>query len=175
MALILKGKEVADALNQGSVASVQILKKKNINPTLALIRLGDNPDDLAYEASIVKKAQSMGIQIIKCELDRNVTQQDLETQINGFNQDQSVHGILIFRPLPSHLDEQAALNLIAPEKDMDGVSEISMEKYMQAISVGSDLVRQSRSWRFSSILTFPWPEKKQWCWAEVWSSESRSP
>lgn len=128
MALILKGKEVADAINQGSAADLHALKSKNINPTLALIRLGDNPDDLAYEASIIKKAQSMGVQILGCDLDRNVSQQELESHINGFNQDQYVHGILLFRPLPAHLDEQAVLNLIAPEKDLDGVSEISMGK-----------------------------------------------
>lgn len=128
MALILKGKEVADAINQGSAADILALKSKKINPTLALIRLGDNPDDLAYEASIIKKAQSMGIQILGCDLDRNVSQQELESHITGFNQDKYVHGILIFRPLPTHLDEQAVLNLIAPEKDVDGVSEISMGK-----------------------------------------------
>jgi methylenetetrahydrofolate dehydrogenase (NADP+) / methenyltetrahydrofolate cyclohydrolase len=128
MAQILKGKEVADAINQGGAADILALKSKKINPTLALIRLGDNPDDLAYEASIIKKAQSMGIQILGCDLDRNVSQQELEAHINGFNQDSYVHGILIFRPLPAHLNEQAVLNLIAPHKDVDGVSEISMGK-----------------------------------------------
>ena len=128
MALILKGKEVADAINQTCAADILALKSKKINPTLALVRLGANPDDLAYEASIIKKAQSIGVQILGCDLDRNVSQQELESHITGFNQDKYVHGILIFRPLPAHLDQQAVLNLIAPEKDVDGVSEISMGK-----------------------------------------------
>lgn len=126
MALILKGKEAADAINQGSAADILTLKSNKINPTLAVIRLGANPDDLAYEASIIKKAQSLGIQILGCDLDRDVSQKELEAHINGFNKDAYVHGILIFRPLPSHLDEQAVLNLIDPDKDVDGVSEISM-------------------------------------------------
>jgi methylenetetrahydrofolate dehydrogenase (NADP+) / methenyltetrahydrofolate cyclohydrolase len=128
MAQILKGKEVADALNQDSAAAILKLKDQKINPTLALIRLGNNPDDLAYEASIMKKAQSMGIQILQCNLAQDVDQKELESHILGFNQDPNVHGILLFRPLPSHMDEQAVLDLIDPQKDVDGVSEISMGK-----------------------------------------------
>lgn len=128
MAKILRGKEVADALNENSAATLASLKNININPTLALIRVGNNPDDVAYETSIIKKAQSLGIQILACNLEQDVDQQDLKARINGFNQDKGVHGILIFRPLPAHIDEQAVLNFIAPEKDVDGVSDISMGK-----------------------------------------------
>lgn len=128
MAIILKGKEVADALNQDSAAAILAHREKNINPTLALIRIGNNPDDLAYETSIIKKAQSIGIQILGCELAQEVDQKELESHIAGFNQDSSVHGILLFRPLPAHMDEQAVLNMIDPQKDVDGVSDISMGK-----------------------------------------------
>jgi methylenetetrahydrofolate dehydrogenase (NADP+) / methenyltetrahydrofolate cyclohydrolase len=128
MAKILKGKEVADALNKDSTADILALKNQKINPTLALVRIGDNPDDLAYQISIIKKAQSMGIQILGCELGSDVGQKELESHIKGFNQDPYVHGILLFRPLPSHMDEQAVLNRIDPDKDVDGVSEISMGK-----------------------------------------------
>lgn len=128
MAQILKGKEVADALNQNSLADILALKEQNINPTLALVRLGNNPDDLAYEASIIKKAQSMGVQILGCDMGQDVDQKELESHIKGFNQDPYVHGILLFRPLPSHMNEQAVLNLIDPEKDVDGVSDVSMGK-----------------------------------------------
>jgi methylenetetrahydrofolate dehydrogenase (NADP+) / methenyltetrahydrofolate cyclohydrolase len=128
MAVILKGKEVADSLNQNTAAAILALKEKNINPTLALIRIGDNPDDLAYEASIIKKAQNIGVRILGCVLSMNVDQKELEAHIAGFNQDSSVHGILLFRPLPTRIDEQAVLNMINPEKDVDGVSEISMGK-----------------------------------------------
>jgi methylenetetrahydrofolate dehydrogenase (NADP+)/methenyltetrahydrofolate cyclohydrolase len=126
MAQIFKGKEVAEALNQECMASIQTLLTKQIRPTLALIRVGNNPDDLAYEASIVKKAQSLGVQILGCDLDANADQKELEAHIQGFNQDSYVHGILLFRPLPKHMDEQAVLNMIAPEKDVDGVTDISM-------------------------------------------------
>ena len=128
MAQLLKGKEVADALNQGSSAAILALKSQKISPTLALVRIGNNPDDLAYEASIIKKAQSMGIQILGCDLEPDVDQKELESHIKGFNQDPYVHGILLFRPLPAHMDEQAVLNMIDPEKDVDGVSDISMGK-----------------------------------------------
>ncbi len=128
MAKILRGKDVADALNQNSLAAIVSLKNKNINPTLALIRLGSNPDDVAYEASIMKKAQSLGIRVLGCNLEMDVEQKELESHINGFNQNTGVHGILMFRPLPAHIDEQAVLNFIAPEKDVDGVSNVSMGK-----------------------------------------------
>jgi methylenetetrahydrofolate dehydrogenase (NADP+)/methenyltetrahydrofolate cyclohydrolase len=128
MSKILRGKEVAEALNQNSAAAIASLKSININPTLALIRLGSNPDDVAYEASIIKKAQSLGIQILGCNLAQRVDQKELESHINGFNLDTGVHGILIFRPLPAHIDEQAVLNAIAPEKDVDGVTDVSMGK-----------------------------------------------
>jgi len=126
MAKILKGKEVADALNAACIADIQSLLQCAIRPTLALIRLGNNPDDLAYESSIIKKAQSLGIQILGCDMDQNADQHELESHIRGFNQDPYVHGIMLFRPLPKHMDEQAVLNLIAPEKDVDGVTDISM-------------------------------------------------
>lgn len=128
MARILKGKEVADALNQDSAAAILEIKNQKVNPTLALVRLGSNPDDLAYEANIIKKAQSMGIQILGCDLAQDVDQKELESHINGFNQDPYVHGILLFRPLPSHMDEQAVLNIIDSDKDVDGVSDTSMGK-----------------------------------------------
>jgi methylenetetrahydrofolate dehydrogenase (NADP+) / methenyltetrahydrofolate cyclohydrolase len=128
MAKILKGKDVADFLNRDSSDAILALKKQNINPTLALVRVGNNPDDLAYEASIIKKSQSLGIQILGCELGQDVDQKDLQSHINGFNQDPYVHGILLFRPLPAHMDEQAVLNMIDPDKDVDGVSDVSMGK-----------------------------------------------
>lgn len=128
MARILKGKEVADALNQNSEAAILSLNNQKTSPTLALIRLGRNPDDLAYEASISKRAESMGIQILGCELEENVDQLELEAYIDQFNKDSSVHGILLFRPLPAHLNEQEALNIIDPRKDVDGVTDRSMGK-----------------------------------------------
>jgi methylenetetrahydrofolate dehydrogenase (NADP+) / methenyltetrahydrofolate cyclohydrolase len=128
MTQILKGKEVADALNKDSAAAIEALKEQRINPTLAMIRLGDNPDDLAYEASIIKKAQNLGVQILGCDLKNDVDQKELEAHINGFNHDSYVHGILLFRPLPQQMDEQAVLDLISPEKDVDGVSNVSMGK-----------------------------------------------
>ncbi len=128
MARILKGKEVADRLNQDSAAAILALKDQKTNPTLALVRVGNNSDDLAYEASIIKKAQSMGIQILGCDLAQDVEQKELESHIKGFNQDPYVHGILLFRPLPAHMDEQAVLNIIDSDKDVDGVSDVSMGK-----------------------------------------------
>lgn len=136
MAQILKGKEVADALNAACVADIQSLHQFQIRPTLALIRLGNNPDDVAYESSIIKKAQSLGVQILGCDMDQNADQKELESHIRGFNQDPYVHGIMLFRPLPKHMDEQAVLNLIAPEKDVDGVTDISMAKVYAGNSLG---------------------------------------
>jgi methylenetetrahydrofolate dehydrogenase (NADP+)/methenyltetrahydrofolate cyclohydrolase len=147
MEIILKGKEVADVLNQNSSAAIMALKEKRINPTLALVRVGSNPDDLAYEASIIKKAQSMGIQILGCDLSLDVGQKELESHIAGFNQDPYVHGILLFRPLPAHMDEQAVLNMIDPEKDVDGVSRFPWANLCRKPD-GLAPAQQNRSWQF---------------------------
>ena len=122
MAQILKGKEVADALNVSIQADVEELKAKGISPTLGILRVGEREDDIAYERGACKRCEVNGVEVKKCLLPADVSQEDLVAAIEAFNGDPSVHGVLMFRPLPAHLDESAACDALLPEKDIDGIT-----------------------------------------------------
>jgi len=126
MAKTLSGKEVAQSLNATTAAAVARLNANHIFPTLATVRLGESPDDIAYEASIVKKAETLGVKVDRIRLEAMMTQQELADKVTALNRDPAVHGILLFRPLPSHMDEKVICNLIHPDKDVDGITDSSM-------------------------------------------------
>ena len=122
MATILDGKAVAAAMTERIAAQVEELRATNITPTLAILRVGERDDDLSYERGALKRAATCGIDVKQVVLPADVAQAELETAIIGLNDDPAVHGILMFRPLPKHLDQQAAEALLAPAKDVDGIT-----------------------------------------------------
>ena len=124
MANLLKGKCVADAINENSIALVNELKNKNITPTLATFRIGDNEADIAYESNINKRANNIGVKVINNVFDINIEVDEFIKEVNKANLDKNIHGILIFRPLP--FNEDLIRNLIVAEKDVDGSSSDSL-------------------------------------------------
>jgi len=126
MAKILKGKEVADAINNETLELVSSLKQKGISPKLAIVRVGERKDDLAYERTACKRCEALGIEEVTTVLDDNCKQEQIESVINKLNNDNSIHGVLLFRPLPKHLDEKKVCSLINPSKDIDGITNISL-------------------------------------------------
>ena len=126
MAEILKGAPVAKAISQQVALRSAELAQRGITPTLAIVRVGDRPDDISYEKGAVKRCDSCGISVRHVILSADVSQDKLISAIKCLNNDHAVHGILMFRPLPRHIDEAAVCDSIAPEKDMDGVTEGSM-------------------------------------------------
>ena len=126
MAEILKGAPVAKAISQQVALRSAELAQRGITPTLAIVRVGDRPDDISYEKGAVKRCDACGAAVRHVILPADVSQDELISAIRSLNQDDSVHGILMFRPLPRHIDEAAVCDSIAPEKDMDGVTEGSM-------------------------------------------------
>lgn len=126
MAEILKGKDVSDSLSERTAEKVGELKKHGIFPTLAIVRLGENPGDVAYERGAVKRAFELGITVRQFVYDAGITQEDLEDEIRKLNEDEHIHGVLIFRPLPAHIDEKAICGMLDPEKDVDGITAGSM-------------------------------------------------
>ena len=126
MAEILKGAPVAKAISQQVALRSAELAQRGITPTLAIVRVGDRPDDISYEKGAVKRCDSCGISVCHVILSADVSQDKLISEIKCLNNDHAVHGILMFRPLPRHIDEAAVCDSIAPEKDMDGVTEGSM-------------------------------------------------
>lgn len=126
MAELLKGKPVAASLTETTKAKVEELREKGIVPTLGIVRVGENPGDLAYEKGAIKRASQTGVEIRQHLFGEDVSQEELIGAIEEINRDDSVHGVLMFRPLPKHIDEKAVCESLAPEKDMDGITSGSM-------------------------------------------------
>lgn len=119
---LYKGKPVADSLKEDLKKRISRLKEENYRPKLTIIRVGNNEDDLSYERGIRKNCQNLEIEVETLELPVDVSQADLEKTLTETNEDEKTHGIMIFRPLPSHLDEGRISNLINPEKDVDSMN-----------------------------------------------------
>ena len=126
MAKILKGKEVADALTAQMQKDTQALKEAGITPTLCIFRVGERPDDLAYERGAVKRAETVGVAVRKVVLPPDVTQEVFDQTLRDVNGDDSIHGILLLRPLPGHLDNEKARQMLNPAKDIDGCTDLSL-------------------------------------------------
>lgn len=136
MANLLKGAEVTAALNAKLQADVEALKAQGITPTLGIIRVGERPDDLSYEKGACKRCETIGVAVKKFILPENVTQDELMATVDQVNKDSAIHGVLIFRPLPKHLDDEAVRKALAPEKDVDGITDGSMVGVFTSTDVG---------------------------------------
>ena len=126
MARILKGKEVADALTAQMQKDVEELREAGVTPTLCIFRVGERPDDLSYERGATKRAQTVGIDVKKVVLPADVTQEVFDEAFTKVNEDDSIHGILLFRPLPKQLDNEKARQMLNPAKDIDGCTDLSL-------------------------------------------------
>lgn len=126
MAEVMLGKPVADAITSGLVPRAEALAAAGVTPTLAIVRVGERADDLSYERGAEKRCAAVGIAVRKLLLDEGCSQEELLAAIEAVNADDSIHGCLMFRPLPKTLDEAAACEALAPEKDVDGITSGSM-------------------------------------------------
>lgn len=126
MAEILKGAPVAASINEKSAARVAALKNNGIIPTLAILRVGEREDDLSYERGAVKRCDAVGVAVKNVVLPADVDEKTFFDTLNDLNGDPAVHGILMFRPLPRHLDSEKARKALAPEKDVDGCTDMSL-------------------------------------------------
>lgn len=122
MADLLKGAPVAQSINERSEQELRKLSARGVYPTLAFVRLGSNQDDIAYERSASKCCEKVGVKTETFALPEDVSQAELEKLIVTLNKNSSIHGILVFLPLPEHLDRKAVQKLILPKKDVDGIS-----------------------------------------------------
>lgn len=127
MAKILFGKEAADALTARLSDRAAALKAQGVTPTLALIRIGEDPSDLSYEAGIRRRADAVGAAVRGVFLPKTVEKEAVLCAIDALNADTSVHGVLLFRPLPKHLkpDEDEITSRLDPRKDVDGMTPLS--------------------------------------------------
>ena len=118
-AKILKGKPVTEAMTRQMQSDVEILKERGVTPKLAIIRMGARPDDIAYEQSLKRFCTKAGVETQVFELSSDISESELEALLISLGRDKSVHGILPFRPIPSHIDEHVLKITIAHEKDVD--------------------------------------------------------
>ena len=115
----LRGMPAAKAMLEDLQTRIEALGEKEIVPKLAVVRVGAREDDLSYERGIYKRFEGVGAKVETIELPLTVTQEELEKVIVTLNEDASVHGVLLFRPLPKHLDENRIKSLLKEEKDVD--------------------------------------------------------
>ena len=127
MAKQLLGKEVTAALNERIKADVEKLKAAGVNPTLGIIRVGERGDDISYERGAMKRCDTLGVAVKQYLLPADVTQEQLIATIEEVNKDDSIHGVLMFRPLPKHLkaDQNEICNRLDPKKDVDCMTHLS--------------------------------------------------
>lgn len=126
MAQLLKGLVVANTLTEVLAERAAALKEKNITPTLAILRVGERGDDIAYETGAMKRCAKVGIAVRQFLLKADCAAEELLDTIRQINDDASIHGCLMFRPLPDQDMEEAACALLAPEKDVDGMTSQSL-------------------------------------------------
>ena len=127
MATLLKGGPVAQAICEKIEKNRALLAQAGVVPTLAIVRVGEHPSDLAYERGATKRAEKVGVQVKKFLLPADVPQETLVQTLEEINGDGSIHGCLMFRPLPPHLDSVAVCQTLDPEKDVDAITVGSME------------------------------------------------
>lgn len=136
MADLLLGKPVGDALSEKTAALAEELTAQGIQPTLAIVRVGERPDDLSYERGACKRAEALGIAVRKFLLPEDASQDDVLAAIAQVNGDASIHGCLLFRPLPKGIDEAAVCNALDPAKDVDGITAGSLAGVFMDTGVG---------------------------------------
>ena len=125
-ATILEGPAVAEAISEDVMNRVTALAAQGVTPCLGILRVGERPDDLSYERGACKRAEVMGIAVRHLVFDEGVTTEELVEAVEAINADDSVHGLLILRPLPAHIDEERACNALVAYKDVDACGERSL-------------------------------------------------
>ena len=136
MAKRLSGKEVTAALNARIRANVETCRAHGVEPTLCMVRVGDNPSDMSYERGASKRCETLGVACKQIHLPEDVSQEELLSVIEDVNQDPAIHGLLLFRPLPKHLDQALIENALDPAKDVDCMTDLSMSGVFTGKEIG---------------------------------------
>ena len=136
MAMLLKGAQAAAAMNEKTAARVARLEAAGVRPTLAVVRVGERPDDLSYEKGVMNRCSKLGIQVQLDALPADGTQEELLAVLDRINRDAAVHGCLLFRPLPPQMEDGAIRAALAPEKDVDGITDASLAGVFTGSGVG---------------------------------------
>lgn len=124
----LLGKNVTEKIISDCKIECENIKQKGIIPTLAAMRVGNNKSDISYEKNIIKLMDKAGISVKSIILDQNVGEDSFTEKLQELNKDENVNSILIFRPLPPHINEDKIKYIIDPKKDIDCFSPLNLAK-----------------------------------------------
>ena len=122
----LKGLPVANAINEKIIEEMK--DWKGAIPHLAIVRVGERPDDMSYERGATKKMEKVGFRCTSYTFPADIDNDTFQKEFDKINEDEDIDGILLLRPLPKHLDEKAIENRIASVKDLDGISPMNLAK-----------------------------------------------
>ena len=138
MAKILSGKQVAEALTAKVRVRADHLSDQGLVPKLVIVRLGEDPSDLAYERGALKRAEAAGVLAERIVLGEETSKEELTGTLRRLSGDETVHGVLLFRPLPAHLKaaEREIVNALDPAKDVDGMTSLSCAGVYEGAPLG---------------------------------------
>ena len=136
MAQLLLGKEVTASLNEEIRRKVAQLNEQGVTPKLGIVRIGEREDDISYERGATKRCETLGAAFEKFLLPADASEEEVLKVIQAVNEDDSIHGVLLFRPLPRHLNEDKIVNALAVEKDVDGITDLSMASVFMGRGAG---------------------------------------
>ena len=118
--ILLYGADTAEKIKDE--ISGMLSELKGYIPTLGIVRIGSNPADISYEKGAVKKMESLSLKTKVFEFDENISSDDFIDEFKKINEDDEIDGILLFRPLPKHIDEKKVIEVLDERKDLDGIS-----------------------------------------------------
>ncbi|UOY93947.1 bifunctional methylenetetrahydrofolate dehydrogenase/methenyltetrahydrofolate cyclohydrolase FolD [Ectobacillus sp. JY-23] len=127
---LIKGMEIAQKKRNEIKERVNVLKGKGITPGLAVILVGNNPASRSYVTGKGKASEEAGIYFELIEMPETITEEQLLQEIDRINEDPRIHGLLVQLPLPKHIREEAVIERISPEKDVDGFHPINIGRMM---------------------------------------------
>ena len=131
-----RGMPAVKAMAEDFKSRVAELKDKGVCPKLAVVRVGEREDDIAYEKGIMKRFGAVGADVSVIELPIDIDENSFEETIKGLNEDEMVHGILVFRPLPKQLSDDRLKEIIRPDKDVDSISMVNAAKVFAGDKTG---------------------------------------
>lgn len=131
--LELRGKKVSDGIKEYVSKELETL---SFVPKLAIVRVGENPDDMSYERGATKKLKSFGLDVASYVFSQDISDEDFKKAFKDINEDDEVTGILLLRPLPHTINEKDIENMIDPKKDLDGISPINIAKVFAGDTTG---------------------------------------
>ena len=131
--LELRGKKVSDGIKEYVSKELETL---SFVPKLAIVRVGENPDDMSYERGATKKLKSFGLDVASYVFAQDISDEEFKKAFKEINEDDEVTGILLLRPLPRTINEKDIENMIDPKKDLDGISPINIAKVFAGDTTG---------------------------------------